>query len=255
VDPRFDNNSQITLDRFELEVVDETAKSSLTPASSTNTFATSTPTSDASISESARPSIGVIAGGVVGGVIALLLLLALGFFLGRRRRRKDVEGNTAQPFDIQRLPPSDMSQHHSASTIPYLSSDTQTTQFGSGRKGLGVSDTFPSTLQSTSVSSSALVDGIGSLARSQGSARGLRRETDAGRVDVGNDDDDDARTLPPEYEQVFRRNRDERALRAVPPSTFGSDADGPYGSLTSHSHLSPTDVRMNTQPLHPQRKS
>ncbi|KAK0199134.1 hypothetical protein F5146DRAFT_974009 [Armillaria mellea] len=214
-DTRFKGNSQITLDRFVLQVVDNSA----IPASSTSTSGLSTSSSATSsaapsasqstIISSSKPSIGAIVGGVVGGIAAISLCLIVWFFMRRHHRAQQEHKNPdasiytspyqPSPFIIPRentSTPSDRPGGHIRTPTTYTKTDT--TSDYTSRRAMGgalASDTSSGRAPASS-------------SRMASSERLPRRETDAGRIDVDDDDDDDdLATLPPGYEDIFSGER------------------------------------------------
>ncbi|KAJ6623558.1 hypothetical protein B0H10DRAFT_2213581 [Mycena sp. CBHHK59/15] len=109
-DPRFNGNSQITLDRFELTVPEspsaaQSESSALSQSATPNLFSTPTPSTSAlpetsSSSPSASSLLAPILGGVLGGLAALLIVLAAWLLL-RRRSRRPVYNEEQAPPDNQ----------------------------------------------------------------------------------------------------------------------------------------------------------
>ncbi|KAK0500790.1 hypothetical protein EDD18DRAFT_1145864 [Armillaria luteobubalina] len=173
-DPRFNGSSQITLDRFVLQVVDNAA-------------------SQSTIISSSKPPIGAIVGGVVGGTAAISLCFII-WFLMRRHHHAMQERNFPGSS-------SHTSPYHPSPFILPQDTSTDTTSEYTSRRTNGVS---VATKALTSDASSGRAPASSSLMTS--SERLPRRETDAGRIDV-DDDDDDFATLPPGYEDVFSGER------------------------------------------------
>ncbi|KAF5353432.1 hypothetical protein D9756_007769 [Leucocoprinus leucothites] len=202
-DTRFpNNNSQITVDRFEIEVIDPNAPSlvTITASGSPNPTSSSTSTSSSpSANSSSNPNIGAIVGGVIGGLAAILLALSLWYCRWRSKRSVHRDTIGTEGFDptpavlpSQSLanPSSTMSEIPTTSTMNaanakgrHIRGVIQSTHHGSGPSFGSSNWTMPTT-------SSGL----------QRAETAQRREIDAGAV---NDIDHD--TLPPEYDQVFRR--------------------------------------------------
>jgi len=83
-------NSQITVDRFEIQVQDgssDSSSSSVLSSTSPSLSPTTSPTTS-SIATYSQP-VGSIAGGVTGGLVAFLGFCALILFCIRRKRRPD----------------------------------------------------------------------------------------------------------------------------------------------------------------------
>lgn len=206
-DTRFpNNNSQITIDRFEIEVIDPTAPTSSTTSSSTSTSisttsapSTSSPTSAAGAPFQTQAPVGAIVGGVIGGLAILLVALSLWFWCWKRKQkaRKDLVDNASpDPALAEARPqPREMSGPYSTIVRP--------TVYSQRTKGGNASSSHWSR---PSESSSEWT-----LAASS-SGRRTRREVDAGPVEGS-----EVETLPPEYEQVFRRGgeRSERGPHLV----------------------------------------
>ncbi|KAK0433974.1 hypothetical protein EV421DRAFT_1360939 [Armillaria borealis] len=217
-DTRFSGgNSQITLDRFVLQVVDNSApeSSTSTSGSSTSSSATSSTApaaSQSTIISSSKPPIGTIVGGVVGGIAAISLCLIIWFFM-RRHHRAQQEHNDIDtslytspyqpsPFTLPRentSTPSDRPRGHIRTPTTYTTTDT--TPDHPSRRANGAS-VATKALASDASSGRARA----SSSRMASSERLPRRETDAGRIDV-DDDDDDFATLPPGYEDIFSGGR------------------------------------------------
>ncbi|THV06457.1 hypothetical protein K435DRAFT_789310 [Dendrothele bispora CBS 962.96] len=207
--------SQITIDRFEIQIEDDSIPDS--------TSSTSTPTSSPSSSQSAvsttpspSPSksvpVGAIAGGVIGG-LALIALCAILLLCTRRQKRKykvDTETsayppNTASssfttPYSPSNLPSSAIISPQTSSTegYPYI--------VGGGTRHQHKASTSTGFTRPTDTTSESSITGSSRSNRTRGSRR-PRRELDAGRITEEQSDYDGSETLPPSYEQVFTRNR------------------------------------------------
>ncbi|KAF9022629.1 hypothetical protein BDZ89DRAFT_1070573 [Hymenopellis radicata] len=177
-DSRF-GKSQLTIDRFVLQVEDPDAVSSFSPSSVIATVAI--PSESASTkaldSSSSSTPVGPIVGGIVGG-IAFVALLAVVFLCRRRRHRNLAAPQTERAF-------------------------TSSASFSQPRgytKGTGTLVASPT---DTAVSHTSR----------------LPSRDHAGPVHADVEDDDDAVTLPPEYDQVFRGHTagPSRTLPPVPP--------------------------------------
>lgn len=205
-DPRFNGSSQITLDRFVLQVVDngaaagsstttsELSTSSTSPSTTSSATSSTAPAaSQSTIISSSKPPIGAIVGGVVGGTAAISLCFII-WFLMRRHHHAMQERNFPGSS-------SHTSPYHPSPFILPQDTSTDTTSEYTSRRTNGVS---VATKALTSDASSGRAPASSSLMTS--SERLPRRETDAGRIDV-DDDDDDFATLPPGYEDVFSGER------------------------------------------------
>jgi len=209
-------NSQLTIDRIDLEVVDTSATTSGSDSTSTTTpispvtssLSTSSPTLNQSQS-SHSPPIGAIVGGALGGgfVLVLALLFLFWYRLTRRRKiRKASSGNTVPssfvgpPLQTSTLP-SSFTPSIATMTINPLTQNSTTIpstnaqypgRYGYAlRPGKGAQSYFPAS--STS--------GLSSASTSQPSSTPVRREQDAGPLPAGTEEV----TLPPEYNQIFSR--------------------------------------------------
>ncbi|KAK0224093.1 hypothetical protein IW262DRAFT_1492952 [Armillaria fumosa] len=207
-DPRFPGgNSQLTVDRFVIQVQNDS--SSVSESSITSTAISSTPATS-SIAPAASQSspiskapIGAIVGGVLGGIAAISLCFIIWFFMRRRHRtqhgNQPEHNNTnasfyASPYQYSPfIIPGPRTKTSTAYTV-----STDVTSDGTSRK-----TNRTSIVAGASVSNSSSGRTHPSSSRMASSERPPRRETDAGRIDI-DDDDDDLRTLPPEYEDIFR---------------------------------------------------
>ncbi|KAG7452051.1 uncharacterized protein BT62DRAFT_278025 [Guyanagaster necrorhizus] len=210
-DTRFGGNSQITLDRFELQVQNNNAQlpseSSASTSQTTSSIAATSSTAPAA-SQSATTSsstsklpIAAIIGGVAGSIAAISLCIAIWYFMRRRHRTQPGRNDPIMSFYT--------SSHQSSPFIlPYTKSHTPT--------AYTVSDTTSGST-SREVNRASVAAGPSALNASSGRAhtpssrmasseRRPRRATDAGRIDV-DDDGDSIATLPPEYEEVFSSER------------------------------------------------
>ncbi|KAK0484506.1 hypothetical protein IW261DRAFT_1456995 [Armillaria novae-zelandiae] len=206
-DPRFaGGNSQITLARFVIQVQDDISP---VPESSISSMATSSISATSSIapeasqtstpsSTTSKPPIGAIVGGVLGGIVAISLCFIIWFFMRRRHRTQPEHNNTNTSFHTspyQYTPfiiPGPRTNTPTVYTVTDITSD-YTPQKTNRTPGASVLNSSSGRTQPSS-------------SRMASSDRLPRRETDAGRIDIG-DDDDDLRTLPPEYEDVFSRGQ------------------------------------------------
>ncbi|KAK7025431.1 hypothetical protein VNI00_015959 [Paramarasmius palmivorus] len=236
-DTRFsNNNSQITIDRFELEVLDTTPVETVTqPGGSATQPTSSTPTSTASGSST---NVGAIAGGVLGGCAVLLAIIAAAFFLWRRKRQHPAIGSAVAPSMVE--------SHPTQSTIisPYtLGSPSQNTLYSSatastpGRRKPSHHTSSPSQSTFTTTTSeltSSDNDTTGTTSsRHRRRRRERRREIDAGRID----EDDDGETLPPDYDQVFR------PAPATSQNMPSPSSNHDTGDPSQHRALSPTKTK------------
>ncbi|KIY73340.1 hypothetical protein CYLTODRAFT_439902 [Cylindrobasidium torrendii FP15055 ss-10] len=190
-DTRF-GSSQLTIDRFVVQVEDPTGEAASSSAqSSASPTSSSSATASAEASGSSTPT-GTIAGGVVGGVLALVLFAGILFCLRKRRvRQAHLEENSAirtEPFMASAPTATSVS-----GTVPSSSTSALPTTLFTDKRQPSSDISSPtdthSPVQLTSQRSNL------SLPR--------RRETDAGRLAADEDLDED-NTLPPEYQEVFR---------------------------------------------------
>lgn len=221
-------NSQLTIDRIDLEVADTSvttssdSSSTVTPIASVASSVASSGSSSPSSSVSTPPlsadspsfpnqsssshslSIGAIVGGALGGGFVLVFVLLFIFWFRLKQRRKASTGNLSpSPFvipppQISSLPPPLLSSISTTATPPTQNSiiiPATNAQYPgrygyAPRRGKGAQGYFPSPLPSE-VSS-------GSTSQPPSSTQ-VRREQDAGPLpaDLG------VSTLPPEYSQVF----------------------------------------------------
>lgn len=203
-DTRF-GKSQITLDRFDLQVVDPNAPDpTLATTSSAPTLSSITASSTAKVASSGSSKSSTPVGAIVGGVIGgLFLVAALIFFfvILARRRRKDypVTLDSQFPYDTPAPAPDPFPM-----TTPYygpMRQNTMSSTFTGStaplRQYIGKRHYQQPSVSETTTSNAYTATSLASPSRVP------RRETDAGRVLV----EDDNPTLPPEYEQVFTRGR------------------------------------------------
>ncbi|KAK0484508.1 hypothetical protein IW261DRAFT_1560157 [Armillaria novae-zelandiae] len=197
-------NSQMTLDRFVIQVEDESASASayLTSVSSTTSIAASSISATSSIAPGASRSsttssttskapIGAIVGGVLGGVAATILLCFIVWFFMRRRHHIQYSTQLEHNNMNTSLYP------YSPFIVARSNTHTPTADSISDRTSRKTNRT-----PGASVSNSSSGRPHPSSSRMASGERLPRRETDAGRIDIG-DDDDYLRTLPPEYEDIF----------------------------------------------------
>ncbi|KAK0498990.1 hypothetical protein EDD18DRAFT_1460990 [Armillaria luteobubalina] len=185
-DTRFPGgNSQLTVDRFVLQVPNDAPGASQSSTTS-------------------KAPIGATVGGILAGIAAISLCFII--WLSMRRRHHTRHGNQPEHNDT----------NTSFYAIPYEYSPfiipgprTKTSTAYVARADV-TSDSTSRKRNRTPVVAGASVSNSESLghthpssSRMASSERLPRRETDAGRIDF-DDDDDDLRTLPPEYEDIFR---------------------------------------------------
>ena len=129
------NSTPLTLDYL---IIQNGTSSSTT--SSTTSFPTSTGSTASSTSTPKSAPVGSIVGGVIGG-LALIIFAVLGFFLLRRRQKRDVQEeistSTPQPFEYTPLHLSSPTPNTSSSGGFAYSQVPQTAQLG-GRVTYGV---------------------------------------------------------------------------------------------------------------------
>lgn len=217
-DTRF-GHSQITLDRFDLEVVDENAPvenptplPTVVPSTTPSTGAAPSAIGAATTSDS-NATAAIIAG-CIGGVAIIAILFVLFFCLWRRKSRRPpwMEPNNPSPFQYApRVPSSFTYSSEPGTRQSMLTVSTHTTGRLAPLRGQGH-------YASPSMSSA-------------GNPFNPTRETDAGRVFASEETN---RTLPPEYEQVFSRGPSRGTSHSDwytspgPLSTSGSSSDGNY---------------------------
>lgn len=185
-DTRF-GKSQITIDRFDLQVVNNNVTSDVTPVTVFQSPA-STSTAETAVNSTSTTPIGAIIGGVIGGIILIAVLIFLFIFVVRRRSRR-------VPWQE---PYSSPSQFTDAPNVPSY-------YMGSGRSEPSMRQSMltANTHSTGNLAPSRLHGQWASTTSASGSGRfNPVRETDAGRVMSSSYDGHDP-TLPPEYEQVF----------------------------------------------------
>lgn len=216
-DTRF-GSSQLTIDRFMVQVEDPNAQATTTSSSKWSISSTPGPSATASMASGSTTPTGAIAGGVVGGVLVLALLAGILLCLRKRRVRQahleESNANRAEPF----MASAPMATSVSGTMPSSSTSALPAALFGDKRTASSdissPTDTH-SPIQLTSQRSNL------SLPR--------RRETDAGRLAADEDLDED-NTLPPEYQEVFRNHPG-----AAPVSSSAPLPEPPY-------HISPVDA-------------
>ncbi|KAK0209011.1 hypothetical protein DFS33DRAFT_494960 [Desarmillaria ectypa] len=213
-DTRFGGNSQLTLDRFVLQVEDNSASTSesLTSTSEASSSISATslivPAASQSTTTSSfasEPPIGAIVGGVLGGIAAISLCLIIWSFIRRSHR---TQHRTQPEHNDVNTSPHTSPHQYSPFILPRPNTHTPTTYT--------VTDTASdytsrktneaSVAAGPSVSNAPSGRGHPSSSRAASSECLPRRETDAGRIDV-DDDGDDFGTLPPGYEDIFSGGR------------------------------------------------
>ncbi|KXN83314.1 hypothetical protein AN958_01596 [Leucoagaricus sp. SymC.cos] len=258
-DNRFpNNNSQITIDQFVLEV----------------------PNSDSSTAKNGS-NVGAIVGGVIGGLAAVLAALALWYCRWRKHQQQrsrsrslsTPHGNednergfdtTTHPFPHARPTSLSETPGDTPATIPPQSqppTGTTTTRRAANEKGrhthvlaasastvahhqhphgtsLGGSSNWTQPNSSTQPPSSGSTNPSSPTISSSDGRRSRRRhlrEVDAGPIprSPNEDDDLDDDVLPPEYEQVFRRAND-RGANLVPVN--GQEVGGVGSSMGGGVH-------------------
>jgi len=228
-DSRF-GTSQITIDRFVLEVPNDNPVilPSSTPSPPTSSSSSSSPSSSPSSvkTSSSSSDIAAIAGGVAGGVVCLAILLGILFCIRRRRRHREVlleSGSPSRPRPFYTSPaydPSVMQEMDGGGVTPFPTVPNyipSTRRKGSKRtKTASHRPTASSSTNLTGVSSSTV------LSDSVPSTRVRRREQDAGRY-IETEEEEEEDTLPPDYGEVFRREERNRvsATEATPLAEGG----------------------------------
>ncbi|KAF9483800.1 hypothetical protein BDN70DRAFT_873424 [Pholiota conissans] len=245
-------NSQLTLDRVDLEVPNSNAPATVTLSSTPSPTATNSSAGAASSTTHHSSPVGVIVG-IVLGVFAFLITLALFVYWLRLRRRN----NELKATSLESPPPHNMHQHSpSLSTEqPYTTSinpTTPSTLWGYAGRNKGRPSHQPMMPSVTSVATSSQpppsvsTSGVSNGSTTAGAATGTplpprhrRHEQDAGPVPVEEDEEEEEEeeTLPPAYGQVFavgrRASRRSRRTLPAPPVLPGKAA------------LSPTQERNN----------
>ncbi|KAF9041613.1 hypothetical protein BJ165DRAFT_1490091 [Panaeolus papilionaceus] len=225
-------NSQITLERIDIEVVNSNAPP---PTTSAPPPSTTLPPSgilgNNPLSDSAKANkvpIGSIIGGILGAIVLTSLLFLFGYWYMRSRKRAArARANLEAPptpghVHSDQLSPSVMSQVSNA-THQHNPSNSSDRPFGlviPPRKAGLVSATWVETpttsnlhsrpsMSSSSVISSSLYTDASSPTTVGHGGRRPRREMDGGPLPLSleEEDEEDDRVLPPEYGQVFGRSR------------------------------------------------
>ncbi|KAJ3998168.1 hypothetical protein F5050DRAFT_1806209 [Lentinula boryana] len=197
-DSRF-GHSQITIDRFELQIVN-TAQvvTSLISISETTAASSATSSSAPVFATTSLVPVGAIIGAVAGALSLIGLIIFIWVFRRRRQRRsRTVDESQSQGAQMGVTP-------FFAPSVALTSIESSNFESGSSgpskrRKRHKLSPHSVSDM-STSVASTSLspVDNYPTTGR----LIPQRREIDAGHIP---DDFSDNETLPPEYEQIFRR--------------------------------------------------
>lgn len=218
-------NSELTIDRIDLEVAADTfITTTSSVSSSTVIFASgsslatssssSSPSSSPSQSPSQSPSIGAIVGGVIGGGFVLVSLLLLLFWYRLKQKRDASTENPEGPSPFVTPPglqqtsslhPSLLSSKTTTATPPTQNSinsiTTPSTNTQYPGRYAGYTPGPGKSAQNYIPTRSPLLLEVSSRSTSQpspqpSSSQG-RREQDAGPLEL------ESPTLPPEYNQVF----------------------------------------------------
>ncbi|KAF9270873.1 hypothetical protein L218DRAFT_1072216 [Marasmius fiardii PR-910] len=202
-------NSQITIDRFELEIIDDT------PAVTVTSSNPESPTNSGLNSSTSSTPVGAIVGGAIGGFLAAVILLGLIFFCWlRKKRRRESRGETFHPSRTVEPYPIPFNQPKNSQITTNPPSNPATDPDGS----LATSPYFSTVISSyTAPSSSAPSSSTHASSSNQSSSRRTRRER-RHEVDAGpvvEDDGGDEGTLPPLYEQVFQNGRRNTVSRSL----------------------------------------
>ncbi|KAK0207227.1 hypothetical protein IW262DRAFT_1536737 [Armillaria fumosa] len=202
-------NSQLTLDRFELQVEDDSvtnATKSLTlisgttssPSISVTQSTTSVVSQSVGTSSSApHTSIGAIVGGVVGGITVISLCLIIWFFKKRRNRTRPghTDMNTSSYTSRQQHSPFIIP--HSNTPIPTAYTVTETTTHrmpkGVRRVSVAAGPTIPN---------ASLGEAYPSSSRMAYGELRPQRENDVGRIDADDTSGNNNASLPPGYEDI-----------------------------------------------------
>lgn len=248
-------NSQLTIDRIELNVPGATpgtttvfvSSSTPTPGTATTTGSSAPKgTSGSGSSKSMSPPVGAIVGGVL-GALALLIGVVIFVYWRRLRRahaREEELGARNEPYDDPSI--SRISQFRAAPPVS-MPPATSSTASPWGGYGLSVSTTNEKAAAAARNNHQRMMPSITSIATStqppsqapssasatasgSGSGSGYtspaivptsgfpRRERDAGPLPAPvEDEEDEEDTLPPEYGQVFARQPSTRRNRRTMP--------------------------------------
>ncbi|KAF4614963.1 hypothetical protein D9613_003516 [Agrocybe pediades] len=235
-DPRFNGNSQLTLDRFDLEVVDPNAGSSSSSSSSSSSTASSSTSSTSNTAEpavaagsSSSTPVGAIVGGVLGGLAAILAIIILLFWLRTRKRKATLVHPPDQ--ESEHHPYSDRPPSHSQVIQPFAYPAMQESSSGrtgasvvssggygiSSGKGAPLVSRHPqfqpsistfSDVTSAGQSSSGAPASTSTQPTFSSVVSGPRREQDGGPLPLPVEEEEDQQdTLPPEYGTVFASRR------------------------------------------------
>ncbi|KAJ3929709.1 MAG: hypothetical protein NXY57DRAFT_1091176 [Lentinula lateritia] len=221
-DSRF-GHSQITIDRFELQVLNtDPVVTTLVsePLATTSTASSPSPTVSILAQSKAPVPIGAVIGAIVGAVVLIGFIIIMWVLYRRRRKR------IRAPDDIN--PSSQMASIAStpryAPTVTPTGSESFTASPLSARKYRRQIPPSSSDVD-TSAASTSSSSSLAGRQRSRPFPR-PRRETDAGQIP---DDFSDGETLPPDYDQVFHSasrstNRDS-PRPSMPAGQFTSSAE------------------------------
>ncbi|KAL0570193.1 hypothetical protein V5O48_011767 [Marasmius crinis-equi] len=220
IDPS--GNSQLTVDGFVLEVVDDS------PAATSSQSPTSTSPSPTSSQAKSSTPIGAIVGGAVGGFLAAVILIGIGLYCWHRKRRKVVDDPFSPPGSSNPFP-SYITGHTRDPTSTTVTLSTISPSLTSSAWTSTASGSMTPTSSSYS-SRTRSTTRTGSTQRSSArrSRRERRREMDAGPVLEEDVDGEEDEALPPLYEQVFRSNGNRRTSRSgtVPPESSTPREEG-----------------------------
>ncbi|KAJ3774022.1 hypothetical protein FB446DRAFT_844314 [Lentinula raphanica] len=205
-DFRFGGFSEITIDRFELQVPKSAPSLALTAASSSNIFSTSTASSPATASVqltlASTPIIGAIVG-TVAGVCSLIGLVTGVWVIFRRQQRRIPAADNA------------LTQRAQMSADPFDVSVSTTTSNDASLR-------MPGRISGQLASESSQVRDEASSSSPPSSVVGHpvdrlhidpQRETDAGQI---LDDFNNGETLPPDYDQIFLAGAPNSLIRRLP---------------------------------------
>ncbi|KAJ3815644.1 hypothetical protein F5876DRAFT_71848 [Lentinula aff. lateritia] len=229
-DSRF-GHSQITIDRFELQVpnTDPVVTTLVSEPLATPSIASSpSPTASVLAQSKAPVPLGAIIGAIVGAVVLICFLIM--WVLHRRRRKRnrapDDFGPSSQMASIASTP-------RYAPTVTPTGGESFTVSPLSARK---YRRRTPPSSSSSDVDTSVASTSSSSPLASRPFPR-PRRETDAGHFP---DDFSDGETLPPDYDQVFQ-SAPRSTIRDLPPPSMSA------GQFTSSAELNPDSVDILSQ--------
>ncbi|KAJ8084814.1 hypothetical protein PM082_003591 [Marasmius tenuissimus] len=176
--------SEITLDRFELDVIDDddpfkTSSTSTSPSTSSPPGSLSPTNTPSTSSSSSSPTVATVIGVAIGGFVLAVILIVVVF---RWRRRRNHLTSMHDPHTTA----------GEATIVPFPHIHSSVPKQGRSKAG-STSPPHPASTPTTSPPSLSIMSYF-NFRREQ------RREMDAGPVPL----DDDNATLPPLYEQVFR---------------------------------------------------